>query len=262
MPADRHPPPPLAPPPFGAVPTGTPGLGLPGLGLPRFGVPKFGLPMLGMPQLGHPPLGTPPVDASDPAGDDAAGRPARRRWWQPRPPLRFLSAVARRMRASSVLARHSDRRGRRVLLVRAGDVHREALLQMYREFLPIERTMGLPPVSEVALRAWVDAMLGADLGIVARVQGRAVGHVMLLADGDGAGELVVLVHPVFRGAHIGCLLVTTALEQARRRGFSRVWVVVEPWNLPAVRLYAHAGFQRLSRDRREELWEARLSTVR
>ena len=262
---DRHPR--LAPTAFGAVPLGAPALGAPGHALPRFAFPTFGLQMLGMPQLGHPPLGIPPVEASDPRppSDEASpagapeGRGRRRRWWRRRPPLRFVSAVVRRMRPSSVISRHVDRRHRRVALVRAGGAHREALLQMYREFLPVERTMGLPPVSEIALRAWVDSMIGADLGIVARVEGRTVGHVVLLGDGTGGGELVVLVHPVFRGAHIGCLLVTTALQQARERGWTHVWLVVEPWNLPAVRLYAHAGFQRVSRDRLEERWEARLT---
>ncbi|WP_245743346.1 GNAT family N-acetyltransferase [Geodermatophilus poikilotrophus] len=90
-----------------------------------------------------------------------------------------------------------------------------------------------------------------DLGFVAETRGLAVGVVWALflpGDdpgygfvADGVPELSLSVWSGHRGRGIGGGLLSQALEEARRRGLTRVGLSVEAGN-PSVRLYRSAGF--------------------
>ncbi len=90
-----------------------------------------------------------------------------------------------------------------------------------------------------------------DLGLVAEVQGRVVGVVWVLfldSDdpgygfvADGVPELSLSVWSGHRGRGIGGGLLRRALEEARRRGLTRVSLSVEAGN-PSVHLYRSVGF--------------------
>jgi ribosomal protein S18 acetylase RimI-like enzyme len=52
----------------------------------------------------------------------------------------------------------------------------------------------------------------------------------------------LIVHPRRRGEGLGALLLDRLIAEARSRGVSTVSLNVDPANLPAVSIYARAGF--------------------
>jgi len=58
---------------------------------------------------------------------------------------------------------------------------------------------------------------------------------------DGTPELTIAIVPSRRGKGLGEQLLTSLLDQARKEGYTRISLSVEPDN-PAIRLYEHHGF--------------------
>ena len=78
--------------------------------------------------------------------------------------------------------------------------------------------------------------------LVAEIDGRAVGLLTFRPDGPTAIELAALV-VAEPGRGVGSALVGAFLDEARRRGAGRVWVVTTNDNLDALRLYQRRGFR-------------------
>jgi len=79
-------------------------------------------------------------------------------------------------------------------------------------------------------------------GLVAELDGRAVGLLTFRPDGPGSIELAALV-VVQPGRGIGSALIEAFLAEARRRAARRVRVVTTNDNLDAQRLYQRRGFR-------------------
>ncbi|WP_188114044.1 GNAT family N-acetyltransferase [Streptomyces apricus] len=92
---------------------------------------------------------------------------------------------------------------------------------------------------------------GGDV-LLAREQdsGTAVGCVALLAYPDGVFELAKMaVAPAAQGRGIGRRLVAAAIERARARGGTRLFLGTNSKLAPAIHLYEEAGFVRITRNR-------------
>lgn len=125
---------------------------------------------------------------------------------------------------------------------RASD--RPALEAMYFDFEPKRGAQGLPPLEPKGIRRWLDRVLGAGSHLVAIVNGRLRGHVMLLPmDEDRVLELANFVHQSVRDRGIGTALNRAAVQAARTSGARRVWLCVEPSNRAALKSYERAGFR-------------------
>lgn len=123
---------------------------------------------------------------------------------------------------------------------------RAALERMYVEFEPKRRAQGLPPAGAEALRRWLDRILASGVHLVVEVDGRLLGHAMLIPRADaGEAELANFLHQSIRSRGIGTALNRVVVEEARARGFHRVWLSVEPSNRAALRSYRRAGFHLL-----------------
>jgi GNAT superfamily N-acetyltransferase len=115
---------------------------------------------------------------------------------------------------------------------------------MYADFNPEDRAQGVPPVREDAIEEWLESVVDDDcLNVVAFYDGDAVGHAMLVPDTTGAFELAIFVLREYQGALIGTELVRSLLGWGQEEGITRVWLSVERWNDPAVRLYEKVGFE-------------------
>ena len=137
-----------------------------------------------------------------------------------------------------------DAEGREIELQEATASEIDSLVEMYFDFDPEDRAQGIPPASEDDIREWLNLLFGEDgINVIARHDGDAVGHVTLVADRTGDYELAIFVLQPYQGAHIGTELVLTALGVAKREGVDRIWLTVERWNRPAIRLYEKAGFE-------------------
>jgi GNAT superfamily N-acetyltransferase len=120
----------------------------------------------------------------------------------------------------------------------------EALVDMYDDFEPGDRAQGIPPVGESAIRSWLDTIEAEDaVGVVAWHGDDAVGHAILVPDDDGSYELAIFVIQDYQGARIGTKLLESLFGLAQAGGIERVWLTVERWNDPAIRLYNTLGFQ-------------------
>jgi ribosomal protein S18 acetylase RimI-like enzyme len=82
------------------------------------------------------------------------------------------------------------------------------------------------------------------------VDGAAVGYGEVWEDPDAdEAELArLIVDPAARGSGLGRALAGLLLAEARRLGWSDVWLRVAPDNEAALRAYAAAGFSRASGD--------------
>jgi ribosomal protein S18 acetylase RimI-like enzyme len=124
-----------------------------------------------------------------------------------------------------------------------------ALDRMYATYSPLGGTLGLPP-SDPALRAYWLENLSRGINLVAYVDGRLAGHLVLLPTG-GALEMVAYVHQQFRRMGVGGALAKAAIEEARTGGFFYVWLLVGKSNLAAQRGLARLGFRVAWQDQRE-----------
>jgi len=138
-----------------------------------------------------------------------------------------------------------DDEGREIHFRRGTD-DREALVEMYTDFHPEDRAQGIPPSREPQIREWLDTVAERDCGIVlASHRGHLVGHGMLVADDEGGYELALFVLREYQGAGIGTELLRTLLGLGQEIGVERVWLSVERWNDPAIRVYEKVGFERV-----------------
>lgn len=121
-----------------------------------------------------------------------------------------------------------------------------ALDAMYAALEPLRSAQGLPPEGDVARRRWLNRVLPLGLQLVVEVDGRIVGHVLLIpfADDPSTAELANFLHQSVRDRGIGTALNRLVVALAAEIGYQRVWLSVEPSNRAAVRSYERAGFRR------------------
>lgn len=93
-------------------------------------------------------------------------------------------------------------------------------------------------------QAFADA-LQADytLFLVAEVSGAIAGYIGVYLAADEAEITNVAVLEDHRGCHLGKLLVSEALREAKRRGAASVFLEVRISNDPAIGLYKKLGFE-------------------
>ncbi|MFP4590910.1 MAG: N-acetyltransferase family protein [Halobacteriales archaeon] len=142
-----------------------------------------------------------------------------------------------------------DGAGRSIRLELATEADVDALVAMYRDFDPAQRAQGVPPGDPDRVEPWVRTVLGDGHHVVARHGDRIVGHAMLVPDADGSYELAIFVHQDYQGAGVGGALIHHLLGAGAAAGVRRVWLTVERWNAPAIRLYRSVGFETVLADR-------------
>lgn len=139
-----------------------------------------------------------------------------------------------------------DGEGRRIDIERASD-DVEELVEMYLEFDAEDRAQGIPPGGESNIREWLAVVMKQEsLNVIGWHADDPVGHAMLVADEDGSYELAIFVAADYRGAGIGTEIMRTSLGAAQEHGIDRVWLSVERWNKPAIKLYDKLGFERMT----------------
>ncbi len=135
----------------------------------------------------------------------------------------------------------TDAAGRQIR-VRSYDDDLASLVALYVAFDPGQRAQGTPPVTEAAIRDWLETVVN-DLSVVAWHGDRAVGHVMFAPDGDGGHELAIFVHRDYQRAGVGSTLLRAGLGHARAQGVTRVWLSVEATRPGLQKLYREFGFR-------------------
>ncbi|ELY68172.1 GNAT family N-acetyltransferase [Natrinema versiforme] len=149
-----------------------------------------------------------------------------------------------------------DREGRSIEIRAPEAFADEALadvVEMYTEFDPTDRAQGIPPTGEERIRNWLETIGEDSVNVVARHDGDAIAHAMLVPDTDDPSaiehrrdiewELAIFVLQAYQRAGIGTTLLKNLLGRASDVGIERVWLTVERWNNPAIALYERVGFE-------------------
>jgi ribosomal protein S18 acetylase RimI-like enzyme len=113
------------------------------------------------------------------------------------------------------------------------------LEQMYDSYAPLGGALGLPPPDPILRRYWLKS-LGRGINLVASVDGKLAGHLVLLSTG-GALEMVAYVHQDFRRKGVATALMKAAIEEAHAGGFSYIWSLVAKTNFNAERFLRKLG---------------------
>jgi CBS domain-containing protein/RimJ/RimL family protein N-acetyltransferase len=147
-----------------------------------------------------------------------------------------------------------NRRGEPILIKPLDEKRREHLGAMYLAFCPRGCFSGLPPIDDDACTRWVRTMIATGANLIALSFGEGVvGHSALFpTDGDTC-ELMCAVSPPSQRAGIGTELTRCAIHLADELGFETIKLHVEARNHVAIHVYEKTGFQRDSRDLRDEL---------
>lgn len=152
--------------------------------------------------------------------------------------------------ATTLPAKLEDKLGKN-FSVRALDIATDRLLlqRMYCAFMPRRAAQGLPPETEYGIARWLDRVLKSGEHFVVEVDGAVCGHAMLMPveNDDHARELANFLHQNIRGRGIGTALNKLAVQKAREAGLRRIWLSVEPSNVPAIKSYRKAGFEPMTR---------------
>lgn len=119
------------------------------------------------------------------------------------------------------------------------------LAAMYADFEPKRAAQGLPPEGDDRIRQWLERVLRTGRHLIVEVDGRVLGHLMLIPQENGTTELANFLHQSIRNRGIGTALNTLGIRVARDAGLSALWLSVEPANKPAIRSYEKAGFRQL-----------------
>lgn len=123
--------------------------------------------------------------------------------------------------------------------------YRESLGQLYADYPPEHRSLGLPPILDDKLTDWLSTVLDTGQNFVAVIDDEVVGHAVYApADADEA-DFVVFVDPAHHGRGIGTALLEIALEHASQYGVDRIVSHAEADNEHALHVYDKVGFERL-----------------
>lgn len=141
-------------------------------------------------------------------------------------------------------AARTDKLGETFILRLLQESDRPALQDMYDDFEPKRVAQGLPPADHAQRRRWLESVLENGHHIVVEIDGRVVGHGMLLPYRDDEAELANFLHQTTRDRGIGTTLNQALLQLGRELGLRRVWLSVEPFNRRAIRSYEKVGFRR------------------
>jgi GNAT superfamily N-acetyltransferase len=115
---------------------------------------------------------------------------------------------------------------------------------MYDQFDPLGGSLGLPPHTVEAHRAWVAGALGNHVNVAAfSPAGEVVGHCFLAADKPASAEMAVFVHQRSRRIGVGTALVKAALDWGGATGLRRVWSMTSSDNRVALPLQKNCGFR-------------------
>ncbi|GAB3024743.1 GNAT family N-acetyltransferase [Natronobiforma cellulositropha] len=126
------------------------------------------------------------------------------------------------------------------------------LSEMYEAFEATDCAQGIPPLTPVRLRNWLETLLEDGYHAVAELDGRVVGHCLYTPLERAAPELAVFVHPSVQGRGIGTKLCRHVVGVAAANGREALVLDVERRNRAALALYRGLGFEPVGRGGRDQ----------
>lgn len=135
-----------------------------------------------------------------------------------------------------------DKKGR-CILIRSynSQQDRDELVDMYGKFDSDNRCLGLPPVSEGALKTWLDYIGTKGASILAEHNGEVVGHLSVVPCGNEVAEVTIFIIKNYQNAGIGRKMVST-LDYCKTVNCKKIILTTEKCNNRALNLFKKMGF--------------------
>lgn len=132
----------------------------------------------------------------------------------------------------------------RIILIRPYNYQqdRDELVKIYGKFDPEDRCLGLPPVKEEALEAWLDYIDKEGLSILAEQNGEVEGHLSVVPCGNEIAEVSIFITKNYQNAGIGRKMVSTILDYCKKANYKKIILTTDKCNNRALHLFQKVGF--------------------
>ncbi|MEM0214687.1 MAG: GNAT family N-acetyltransferase [Archaeoglobaceae archaeon] len=137
-----------------------------------------------------------------------------------------------------------DRKGEEIT-IRQYDhsMDRDKLLEMYLNYDPQFRCLGLPPINKEAIKSWVDYLGTNGFAIVAEKNGKIVGHLVIVPSEKNEVDLTIFIHQDYQNRGLGQEMMKLIIEFCKKAGFNAITLVTERKNERAIHVYRKLGFE-------------------
>lgn len=119
----------------------------------------------------------------------------------------------------------------------------ESLVEMYVDYPPEHRSMGIPPTTERQIRSWLSTLHGRGTNLLAWDGDRVVGHTGFAPHDGDEPEFLVYVDPAYHGRGLGTELTRHAIAHAAAAGHRALRLNVDSNNRTAIAVYRKLGFE-------------------
>lgn len=120
---------------------------------------------------------------------------------------------------------------------------REALIEMYVNYDPEYRCLGLPPLTRGGIETWIDYLGKNGFAIIAEKNGKIVGHLVIVPDERNRVDLTIFIHQDYQDRGLGQEMMKLIIDYCRKAGFDGITLVTERSNSRAIHVYRKLGFQ-------------------
>jgi len=136
-----------------------------------------------------------------------------------------------------------DKQGKPFEVIKYSSKDCASLESMYVNFYPKGICQGMPPLKDDAIRRWIRGLLENGENLLARQDGKTVGHLVVLPDfKKGDAEYLIFVSHPNRERGIGSELTRTVIQEVKNLGLTLIWLTVGVTNFRAIGLYKKFGF--------------------
>lgn len=120
---------------------------------------------------------------------------------------------------------------------------REKLIEMYINYDPQYRCLGLPPLSKEAIKGWIDYLAKNGFTIIAEKEGKIIGHLVIVPGERNEVDLTIFVHQDYQNRGLGQEMMKRIIEFCKKAGFNAITLVTERKNERAIHVYRKLGFE-------------------
>lgn len=133
-----------------------------------------------------------------------------------------------------------------------------AVIDMYDDLGPYNRTMGIPPATRSGIDRWLGHLFENGWNLIILDDDIVVGHVAVVPADEESPELVIFVHDEYQNRGIGTELMKQTIAYARESTHDRLTLSVATGNKPAITVYENLAFEVTETQRDELLMEMAL----
>ncbi|MEM1578234.1 MAG: GNAT family N-acetyltransferase [Archaeoglobaceae archaeon] len=120
---------------------------------------------------------------------------------------------------------------------------REKLIEMYLNYDPDYRCLGLPPLTRTGIENWVDYLGKNGFAIIALKDEKVVGHLVIVPGEKNRVDLTIFIHQKYQNRGLGQEMMKLIIDYCRKAGFEGIMLVTERTNTRAIHVYKKLGFE-------------------